>query len=520
MSEETGQAPEYQRRSRSRGPLIGGIVVAAIVVIGLVVWGVTSLGNSDSGGTSSGSGSGSPSSLTVGVVLEPTSLDVTVNSGVATGQLLIDNVYQGLVGIEAGTVADIVPVLATDLPEVSDDGLTYTFTVRDGVTFHSGNEMTVDDVVTSLSETLVSATVGFDAEVQATSDSTVTITLTEPNNLLLWQLANFPGLIREAAATNNIADSANGTGPYQFEEWKQGDSLTLTKNTEYWGDEATLDEVVFRFFPEGRAAVSALQEGDLDVHTALLPSLRPELEGNANFELVNAASSDVFTLAYNSAKAPFDDPQVRAALSRAIDTEAIISSQNGDGRQIGGPITEGEPGYEDLTSVNAYDPEAARDMLDAAGQTDLELTVTVPNFYDTAPLDLIVSQLADVGVTATVNQVEFPVWLEQVYTNKDFDLSYVDHAEARDFGNYANPEYYFGYNSVTVQDDYASALQSTDDAETDELLQRAARQVADDAPAKWLYNYTPTNVIGTGVSGFPDTNTNARINLAGVTIDG
>lgn len=508
MTESPVASEAYRRRNRSRTPLIIAIIaIVAVIAIAATVFALTRSGDASQQRVA-----------TIGVVLEPTSLDVRTNTGVATGQLLIDNVYQGLVGIAAGTVSEIVPVLATELPKVSADGRSYTFTLRDGVKFHSGAELTADDVVTSLKETLTPENIGFEPKVEKVDAATIRISLAEPNSQLLWQLANFPGLIREAAATNNVAATANGTGPYRFEEWKQGDSLTLVKSDDYWGDTATLETVVFRFFPEGRAAVNALRDGDLDVHTALLPPLREEFEKNANYRLERADSSDVFTLAYNQAKAPLNDPRVRTALNLAIDSNALITSQNGDGKPLGGPITELEPGYEDLTGVNAFDPKAARALLVEAGQRNLSLTITVPNHYDSAALDLIKSQLADIGVAITVKQVEFSGWIEQVYTNRDYQLSYVDHAEARDFVNYANPDYYFGYDSPKVQELVAQSIATTDAAEENRLLQEAARQVAADAPAKWLFNYTPTNVIGSQVTGFPSANTNSRINLAGVTI--
>ncbi|MGO3147350.1 MAG: ABC transporter substrate-binding protein [Leucobacter sp.] len=509
MSESPTQAPTYEKRSRSKTPLVVSIIVVFALVIAAVLY--FTLGRQTAPAETS-------KDISVGLVLEPTSLDVRTNAGVATGQILIDNVYQGLVGIEPGTVADIVPVLADGMPEVSDDGLVYTFTVRDGVSFHSGSDLTTTDVVDSLSTTLITENVGFDAEVAEAGDNQVTVTLTEPNSMLLWHLANTPGLILETAATNDLQNTANGTGPFVFSQWKQGDSITLDKFAGYWGDAASIDSATFRFFPEGRAAVNALKDGDIDVHTALLSPLRAEFEGNADFEMVRASGTDVFTLGYNNAKAPFDDVRVRKALSMAIDGDALVATQNGDAKALGSPITEGEPGYTDLTSVNAYDPEAARQLLADAGQQNLSLTITVPNFYDSTSLDLVTSQFAEIGVSAKVNPVEFPTWLSEVYTNHDFDLSYVDHAEARDFGNYTRDGYYFGYSNPEVNELYADALRSTDPAQEDALLQQAATLVAEDAPAKWLFNYTPTNVVSSNVSGFPEVNTNSRVNLSGVSV--
>ena len=510
MSESNPQSPTYTKRKRSKTP----IVIGVIIVVGLIAAAAAYFAL-----TRPTEGGDAKKEIAVGLVLEPTSLDIRNDAGVATGQVLIDNVYQGLVGIEPGSIADIVPVLATKMPEVSADGLEYTFTLRSGVTFHSGAELTVDDVVASLTGALTADAVGFDAKVEQVDADTLKIVLGEPNSRLLWELAGSAGVILEGGSTDGLQNSANGTGPFEFTRWKQGDSITLDRFADYWGEPAMVDRATFRFFPEGRAAVNALKDGDVDVHTALLSPLRAEFEGNANFEMVRAESADVFTLAYNSARAPFDDPRVRKALSMAINGETLVASQNGDAVQLGSPITKGEPGYVDLTDVNVYDPEAARALLAEAGQSNLSLTITSPNFYDTAALDMVTSQLAEIGVSAKVKPVEFPTWLNDVYSNHDFDLSYVDHAEARDLGNYANPGYYFGYDNPEVQRLYAESIASTDAGAEAKLLEDAARIIAEDAPAKWLFNYTPTNVISTKVSGFPSVNTNARVSLAGVSID-
>lgn len=507
MTQSPVTSGEIRKRTRTKTRfLVGTVAVVALIAGGVSIFSLTRAGNTVL----------SDNTLTVGVILEPTSLDIRTNTGVATSQILLDNVYQGLVGIAPGTITEIVPVLAEELPEVSADGREYRFTLRDDVTFHTGSPLRADDVVASLEETLVTDNVGYTPDITAEDERTILITLEDPNSQLLWHLANFSGVIREAGARNSLATTANGTGPYRFGDWQRGDSITLLKNEDYWGIAASLDAAVFRFFPEERAAVQALQDGGLDVHTALLPPLRTEFQGDPRFTLERADSSDVFTLAYNSDRAPLSDPRVRTALSLAIDTDAIITSQSGDGSALGGPITALEPGYQNLEARNVYDPEAARQLLAEASQPNLSLTITAPDHYDATPLELIKSQLAEVGVSVKIKEVEFPVWLEQVYTNHDFQLSYVDHAEARDFGNYANPDFYFGYNSATVQDLYRQSLATTDPSAEDELLQRAASVVASDAPAKWLFNYTPTNVIGTHVSGFPSVNTNSRINLEGV----
>lgn len=492
----------YRKKKRSKLPgIIGALAAVAVVAAGLVIaQSVLSKSDDDS------------QELTIGIPLPPTNLDIRNTAGVALDQVLADNVYQGLIGFRTGTL-ELQPVIAESY-EVLNDGSRYEFTLRDDVTFHSGAALTEEDVVTSLTETL-----GHVVTVDSPEPGIVVIELESPNSFLLYQLAGREGLILEAGATNDLKSTANGTGPYQLEEWKEGDSISLVKHDDYWGTPATLDRAIFRYISDGRAAVNASLDGDLDVQISVIPSLIPELENKGTFTLENAASTDVFTLAYNGAREPFSDVRVRQAFSQAIDTVALIEAQYGDGKQVGGPITELEPGYEDLTEVNGYNPEQARALLAEAGLENLEVTVTVPNFYDTVTLDLISTQLTEVGVTLRVNQVEFATWLEDVYTNKDFDLSYVDHAEAFDFSNYANPDYYFGFDHAEVQSLYAEATESVDLNEMSRALADAARIVADEAPAKWLYNYTPTNAVAEHVSGFPKSNTNSRINLEGVTIE-
>jgi peptide/nickel transport system substrate-binding protein len=512
----SGQAPKnesteagigaYQRRNSSKRTLIISLAIAAVVALIAVVSVVVISANTQEP---------AKRALTVGLVLEPTNLNVRTTPGAALDQVLLDNVYQGLVTFKSGTL-DVIPALATSY-DVSEDGLTYTFELNTAATFHSGNALTVDDVVTSLTETSPLLGESFE-EVGAVDESTVEIALSSPNSQLLFLLAGRAGIILEDGATNDLNNTANGTGPFLLEEWKQGDSITLSAVENYWGTAATLDTVTFRYIPDGKAAVNAMLDGDLNVQTAVLPDLQAEFENQTDISLVRAASTDVFTLAYNNAKAPLDDLRVREAISRAIDQEALIQAVIGDGLPLGGPITELELGYRDLTAINAYDPDSSRELLSDAGVDELSLTLTVPNFYGTTIPNLLVTQLAEVGITLELNVVEFATWLEQVYTNKDYDLSYIDHAEAGDFVNYANPDYYFNYNNPQVQKLFAESLAALSRADVGEKLQEASEIVANDAVAKWLYNFTPTTAIRDTVSGFPTANTNSRINLEGVTV--
>lgn len=264
--------------------------------------------------------------------------------------------------------------------------------------------------------------------------------------------------------------------------------------------------------------MNATLDGDVDVQTAVNPELLSEFDSNESFTLERAASTDVFTLAYNNEKVPLNDVRVREALSRAVDQKALIEALQGDGLAIGSPVTKIETGYRDLTAVNDYDPESAKKLLADAGVTNLTLTMTIPNFYGTTIANLLVSQYKEIGVTLKIDMVEFATWLEQVYTNANYELSYIDHSEAGTIANYANPDYYFNYNSQEVQALFAEALAALDEQTYAAKIAQASEVIADDAVAKWLYNYTPTTALNSKVSGFPTSNTNSRINLEGVKV--
>lgn len=470
------------------------------------------------GGQATPSNTGVPdpdASVAIRLVLEPGNLDIRETAGAALDQILVDNVYQGLVA--RTEEQEIVPALASDWT-VSPDGLTYEFTVREGVTFHDGQELTPQDVVWSLQTRKDTASWRDSARLEgvqsiAADGQTVTLTLAEPDSTLLWNLTGRAGLVFKEGDTVDYKTAANGTGPFALASWKQGDSITFARNDAYWGDKAQVAEVVFDYIPDNQAALNAALAGEVDVVTGFDATLAEQIEANGDFALVLGASTDKGTLAFNQTSGPLADVRVRQAIRQAIDHDAIIEAL-GAGTTQYGPIPALDPGYEDLSDVAPYDPEAARELLAEAGQDDLELTLTIPSFYGTTIPQILVSDLKEVGITLEVNPVEFTTWLNDVYVNKDYELSYVLHTEARDFENWANPDYYFTYDDAEVQRLYAASVAATSDEEAAELLAEAARIVAEDHAADWLYTGASVVAVGTTITGMPSVNVNERLNLA------
>lgn len=453
--------------------------------------------------------------VTVRLVSEPSNLDIRQTAGAALDQILIDNVYQGLVSRTPDQ--QIVDTLASS-HKVSDDKLTYTFTLRDGVTFHDGTPLTADDVVWSLQQVKSNASYSDSerlARVQsiAANGKDIVLTLSQPDSSLLWNLTGRAGLILKKDDTTDRKTKANGTGPFTLTSWKQGDSITFARNDAYWGDKAKVKQVVFAYIPDNQAALNGALAHELDVVTGFDANLKDQIEANGDFALVLGKSTDKGTLAMNSTTGPLADKRVRQAIRQAINHDAIVKALGAGSTQYG-PIPQLDPGYEDLSSTAPFDPDAAKKLLAEAGVSDLTLTLTIPSFYGTTVSQILVSNLNDVGITLKVKSVEFPTWLNDVYVNKNYQLSFVLHTEARDFENWANPDYYFTYDNPEVQKLYQQSLSATDDQTAADLLKQAAKIVADDQAADWLYNGASIVAVGTDVSGFPSVNVNERINLA------
>ncbi|MFT4136234.1 ABC transporter substrate-binding protein [Microbacterium sp.] len=494
------------------------LAATALVVTGALLLTACS-GSPEPSASSDAAGTPDPdASVSIRLVLEPSNLDIRETAGAALDQILIDNVYQGLVA--RTPEQEIVPALASDY-DVSPDGLTYTFTLREGVSFHDGQALTPQDVIWSLSQVKDNASYRDSARLAKVASITadgqkITITLSQPDSSFLWNLTGRAGLVLKEGDTIDRKTKTNGTGPFTLASWKQGDSITFERNDAYWGEKAKVAEVVFDYIPDTQAALNGALAHELDVLTGFDATLKDQVEADGDFSLELGASTDKGTLAMNATTGALADKRVRQAIRQAIDHDAIVEAL-GAGETLYGPIPELDPGYEDLSDVAPYDPDAAKALLKEAGVSDLSLTLTIYNGYPTTIPQILVSDLAEVGIELTVNSVEFPAWINDVYVNKDYELSFVLHTEARDFENWANPAYYFTYDNPEVQRLYTESLAATDEDQAADLLAQAARIVSEDMAADWLYNGASVLAVSDTVSGMPTVNVNERLDLAELT---
>lgn len=493
------------RTSKSPRPNKWGIIIAAVVAIAIIV-GAVAIFN----GRNAQQSANKADTVTIGLKLAPPSLDIRRQSGSAIEQVLIGNVYEGLVSRDSDNA--VQPGLAKSW-DISTDGTTYTFHLNRNMTFSNGDVLDADDVAWSINQLKEKQYYNANqveslSKAEALDANTVRITLSSPDSNLLWYLTGRPGLVFDKDATYNAKTQAVGSGPYTVESFDSASKMVLKANPKYWGTahKPATQHVVIDFITDDNAAVNALKSGDVDVLSPVNATLAKSLDTHT-YHVSASDGSDKFVLAFNCANKKLADKRVRQAIRYGINHKEIIASRGGVDTALGGPIPSVDPGYEDLTGLYPYDVAKAKNLMTQAGySTDhpLELTLTYANTYGTELGDQLKSQLAAIGIDLNINYVEFSTWLQDVHANGDYELSLVDHAESHDFYKWTTPEYYYHYDNGNVQALYAKALAATDEKESDEYLKQAAKTVSEDAPADWLFGYRVTVAYNKGVKGFPD----------------
>lgn len=463
-------------------------------------------------GCSAGSGTGTSDtkSLSVGFVAEPANLDFTSTDGAAIPQALLVNVYEGLVKLDQEGA--IVPLLAKSW-KVSDDRKSYTFELVDNATFTSGEKFTADDVVFSINRVKTDWKVSLKSKmdvvekVEKTGDHTVVVTLTKPSNSWLYSMATRVGAMFSKTGVADLPNKPIGTGPYTLDEWKRGDSITFSANADYWGTKPKLDKVVLKYFKDATAMNNALLSGGIDVISAVnAPESLGQFSDTAKYQIIEGTTTGEVVLSLNNSKAPFNDKRVRQAIRHAINHKDLLETAwAGRGQLIGSMVPPSDPWYEDLTNLYPYDPAKAQDLLRQAGVSNLTLRFRIANLpYANAAAQVVKSQLAQVGVTANIEPMEFPArWLDLVFKQADYDMSIVNHVEPRDIVTvFGNKDYYPRYNNPAVQTLFAEADAGTEEEQVSKMKE-AARIISEDAASDFLFLFPNLVVATKGVQGLP-----------------
>ncbi|WP_294227244.1 ABC transporter substrate-binding protein, partial [uncultured Shimia sp.] len=297
--------------------------------------------------------------ITVAMQLEPPHLDPTSAAAGAIDSVLYSNVFEGLTRFASDGA--VTPGLAKSW-EISEDGLTYTFMLNDGVTFHDGSAMDGEDVKFSLDRARAEDSANAQkalfegiADVTVVDPMTVKVTLDGPNGDFLFNMAWGDAVIVASESIADIKTTPIGTGAFKFDNWVQGDKITLTRNDAYWGTPATLTDVTFKFISDPTAAMSAMMAEDIDVFAGFpTPEALPQFEADPRFQVLVGNSEGETILSTNNKMPPLDDVKVRKAIAHAIDRQAIIDgAMFGLGTPIGTHFAPHHPDYVDLTGNSA-----------------------------------------------------------------------------------------------------------------------------------------------------------------------
>ena len=466
--------------------------------------------------------------LTIAIGAEPEALD-PVNMTSAPAATVGEHAVERLIYMEED--GELTPMLATEW-ESNEAGDVWTFQIREGVTFHDGEPLNAEAVKANLDRFIdpdVGAAYAFllgDVEsIEATGEYELTINLEDSFAPILSHLSHsFIGIISPASfedlSPDETTDAAVGTGPYELVEWNRGDSITMVRNDDYWGDAPEIENLVFNFIPEDSARMVALETGEADAVMRVPPQDADRLDADPDINVVYETSVRTIYLGFNYQEEPFDDQRVRQAFNYAVDKEAIVDSiLDGNAFVADAPIVDAVFGH---TSAGPYeyDPERARDLLAEAGYEDgLEVTLHHPTgryLLDATIAEAVQSMLAEVGVDLTLETREWGSLL-------DFLAQPVDEAEYRmfmlgwgtvtldaDYGLYAllhtnqwNPD---GNNRGFYENEDVDALLDqarveTDPATREELYGEAINLIWDDAPWLFLHNEGQINAERADVGG-------------------
>ena len=487
--------------------------------------------------------------LVVAQRIAPRTLHSIIDPGLP-GIAILNLTEEGLLGMSNS--GEVVPVLAVDMPTVVSPTV-YEFTLREGVTFHSGDPLTAEDVVYTyerlyLPDSKASFRAVYQehiAAVEAVDEHTVRFTLHKPWPIFLSFAASNHTKVVNKSVVEEAGDQYgvsvwDGTGPFKIARWVAGDHVALERNENYWeSGKPYLDGVIFRTIPEAATQMANFQTGDVDVVLDPDMSQVPIYEQMPRATVYSASASAESLLVFRTTMAPMDSPVVRRAISLAIDREEILETVLRGYGSVGGPIFPPHHWAHDESMIVPYDPEEAARLLAEAGydaSDPLSLTLVVVNesiYMDQAIL--IQRQLADVGVDMEIMPLEFTAvagmatatpqdqWLGDAamfritpLRGTAFEFAYYQYHSGGSLNTskFSHPE----VDELLARGAELSDYVAEERAIAGPLYSEANRIIIEQAP-QLLLNFADTvNVVSTRVKGFEASATNTAL-LTDVWID-
>lgn len=462
--------------------------------------------------------------LVVGASASPNSMDPSTSDAAAIPQVLLYNVYETLLKIDGE--GKLQPLLANEWV-MTPDAKTYTFELRPQARFAGGSPVTADAVVNSINRIVTDPAVlpvlkqqmAPIESMRAVDENTVEFVLKQPSHNWLYSMAQTAGIIYDPSALAMLTTRPAGSGPFVFEQWTQGDSVVLKRNENYWGTPTKLAGVTFKYFTDANAMNAAMLAGQLDVVSNVAAPQALDQFNDPRFTILEGVTSGEIVLGFNHQTPALQNLKVRLAIIHAIDRKGLRDSVwAGKGPLIGSMVPPTDPWYEDLSNEIPYDPAKARELLAESGVGPVSLRLRIPTLpYAPGAATYITSQLAEVGIQVTVDELEFPAtWIQQVMVESNYDMTIVAHVETRDIALFADPNYYWHYNNPEFQSLIAEADAAPTDTEQIALMKQAAKILADDGAADFLWLLPQLVVTKADVAGVAKNATSLSFDMTSV----
>lgn len=531
-----------------------GRLIALTAAVGLLA---TACGGDD--GDDAGGDDGEAKTFIFGASEDPKVIDGAYTSD-GESLRVIQQIYETLVALEPGTT-DVVPGLAEEW-EISDDGLTYTFQLREGVTFHDGEPFNAEAVcynfdrwynftgpqqLVDVSYYWQSVFGGFatkDVEsapdtsryeaCEATEEFVATITLTEPSSALLAGLVLPAFSIASPKAIEDGGDDLTaegesvtysggfgndvvaGTGPFQFDSWDRGEQVVITKYDDYWGEAANVDEIIFRTISDSTARLQALQAGEIDGYEGVAASDIDAVE-SAGDQILERPAFNVGYVGFNNKVPLLQNPDIRQAIAHALNRQGLLDAAYPEGAVVANQFMPPDQwGYNDSIEGYEYDPDLARQLIADSGETDLTLEFWYPTDvsrpYMPDPEAVYQSFAADleaVGFTIVPKAEPWtPNYLEAIQTNGLGQLYLLGWT-----GDYADPDNFigtffrldrpdFGFSDPTIQGMLNEGLSLTTQEEREPLYEEVSQLIYEYVPGVPFVHNRPLFAMKSDITGF------------------
>ncbi|MCI5953626.1 MAG: ABC transporter substrate-binding protein [Lachnospiraceae bacterium] len=459
----------------------------------------TEANSEESSGNSAEANSGEPvygGSVVVGIQQDIDSLDPHKATAAGTKEILF-NIFEGLVKPDKN--GDLMNAIASDYT-VSEDGLVYTFTLREGVKFHNGNAVTAEDVKYSLERasglldgTPLISSLSVLTSVDIIDDKTVQVTVGSANTELIY---SFVAAIIPAGSGEDASGTPIGTGPFSFVSYTPQVGIVVKKNADYWQEGLPyLDEVNFKIVNSPDTALMEIQGGSIDIYPYLTDSQANELK--SSFRILSAPSVNVQALFLNNADPVLGDVRIRQAICYALDKDMVNDFVAGGNATLisSAMLPTLQTYYVDLNDTygTGANIEKAKELMTEAGYPDgFDLEITVPSNYEfhMQTAEVVAEELKAAGINAVINPVEWNTWLEECYTNRNYQsticaitsdmtpgylMNRFQTDSKKNFINFASAEYDETYQKA------AAAMDSAEKAEYYKQLQQILNDEAGSA---------------------------------------